>query len=137
MYKVAKYGLIILTLLSNCSDCLLISWVTRIWSLMGLIHKNPAEICYIQNINYVLISNKTIFFQFISLILIFKALLLQLVLDLCIQFIFNNMIKNLLPQLWLENTNGFHMNFLHHPAECINYLILFSLYVLDFKIKLT
>ena len=122
---------------SSCSNCLLISLVTRIWSLIDFIHNNSPQICYIRNINSAFKSENSIFFQFISLIPLLKTLLLQLVFYLLIQFISNNMTNNLLPQIRLENAKRCHMYFLHFPAECISYLILFSLYVLDFEIKLT
>ena len=89
-------------LLSSCSNCLLISWVTRIWSLMDLVHNNSPQICYIWNVNYVLISKKSIFFQFISLIPLLKTLLLQFVFYLLIQFISSSMINNLLPQIYWQ-----------------------------------
>ena len=85
-------------LISSCSNGLLVSWVTRIRSLMDFIHNNSPQVCYIWNINSTFISKKSIFFQFISLIPILKTLLPQLVLYVHIQFIFNNMINNMLSQ---------------------------------------
>ena len=121
----------------GCSNCLLISWVTRIRSLMDFIHNNSPQICYIWNINFAFISKKSIFFQFISLIPLLRTLLQQFVFYLLIQFISSSMTNNLLPQIGLANTKRCHMNFLHLPTKCISYLVLFPFYVLDFKIKLT
>ena len=42
-------------LLSGCSNYLLISRVTRIWSLMDFIHNDSPQLCYIWNINYAFI----------------------------------------------------------------------------------
>ena len=124
-------------LLPSCSNCLLISWVTRIWSLMDFIHHNSPQIYYIRNINYSFKSEKSIFFQFISLIPLLNTLLLQFVFYLLIQFISSSMTNNLLLQIWLANTKGCRMHFPHLPAECINYPIFLPFYVLDFEIKLT
>ena len=124
-------------LLSGCRNCLLISQVTIIWSLMDLIHNNSAQICYIWNINYVFVSKKSIFFQFISLIPLLNTFLQQFVLYLHIHFIFSSMINNMLSQIWLEKTKRFHKHFMHLPAECVNHFVFFSFYVFDFKIKIT
>ena len=84
-------------LLSGCSNCFLISWMTGIWILMDLIHNNSPQVCHIWNINYVLITNKFILFQFVFCVLPFKFLLLQLVLYLYVHFILGNMVNNPLP----------------------------------------
>ena len=123
-------------LLSGYSNCLMISWVTKIWSLMDFIHNTSPLICYTWNINYVFISKKSIFFQLISLITLLNTLLLQFVFYLHIHLIFSSMTNNLLPQIQLANTERCHMHFLHLPTERISYFILFSLYVFYFKIKL-
>ena len=123
-------------LLSGCRNCLLIFWVTRIWSLMDLIHNNPPQIWYIWNINSAFISKESIFFQFISLITLLKTLLLQFSFYLHIQFIFSNMISNLLPQILLANTNGCHMHFLLSASTTL-FSFSFMCLISDFKIKLT
>ena len=121
----------------GCSNCFLISWVTKIWSLMDFIHKNAPQVYHIWNINYTLISKKSISFQFISFVLVFKVLLLQLVLYLQVHLILCNMINNLLPQIWLASTKRCHMHFMYFPIECIRLLVFFSFYVFDLKIKFT
>ena len=124
-------------LLSSCTNCFLISWVTRIWSLMDFIYNNPPQVCHIWNRNYILISKDFVSLQLISFVLPFKVLLLQLVLYLQVHLILDNMVHNLLPQIWLASTKICHMHFMYLRAKCIIHLVFFLFYVFDFKINFT
>ena len=112
-------------LLSGCRISFFISWVTRIWSLIDFIHRNPPQVYHIWNINYILISKKFISFRLISFVVPFKVFLLQRALYLHVHFILINMVNNLLPQIWLASTKRCHMHFMYLPTECINNLVLF------------
>ena len=63
-------------LLSGCSNCLMISWVTKIWSLMDFINNNSPPICYIWNINSIFINKNCILFHMVTNIPILLIMLL-------------------------------------------------------------
>ena len=63
-------------LLHGCSNCLLISWVSKIWYFMDFIPDNLPQIFHIQNINFVFKNKNSFIFHKIPFIPLFKILLL-------------------------------------------------------------